>query len=119
MKTRDLLSLSDVKFAQAVNTMKAKECEKHARNYAKILGIDFEDVILTATHAVMFSASDEPVKLRLYKAVNEFVKSETEHGDREATILCALLLVHIGNRLNKVESLFSQAKPFPGQFQGK
>ncbi len=119
MKTRDLLKLPDVKLAQAINTMKAKEHEKHARNYTKILGVDFDDAILTATYAVMFSGSDEPVKLRLYKAVVDFVKSETQHGEREAAILSVLLLAHIGNRMNKVESLFSQAKHVPGQFQGK
>ena len=60
MKTRDLLKLPDLKLAQAISTMKGKECEKHARNYTKILGIEFEEAIMHATHAAMFSQNDEP-----------------------------------------------------------
>lgn len=55
--------------------MKGKECEKHARNYTKILGIDFDKAIMYATHAAMFSQSDEPVKLRTYKAIVDLVEA--------------------------------------------
>ena len=81
MKTRDLLQLPDAKLAAAISTMKGKECEKHLRNYTKFLGIEFEDAIMHATRAAMFSQSDEPVKLRTYKAVVDLVRSKTEYGE--------------------------------------
>ncbi|WP_422445521.1 MULTISPECIES: hypothetical protein [unclassified Endozoicomonas] len=112
MKTRDLLKLPDLKLAQAISTMKGKECEKHARNYTKILGIEFEKAIMHATHAAMFSQSDEPVKLRTYKAIVDLVDSDTEYGEREAAILAALLLAHISKKMNRVQSLVSQTQPF-------
>ena len=112
MKTRDLLKLPDLKLAQAISTMKGKECEKHARNYTKILGIEFEKAIMHATHAAMFSQSDEPVKLRTYKAMVDLVASDTEYGEREAAILAALLLAHISKKMNQVQSLVAQTQPF-------
>ena len=112
MKTRDLLKLPDLKLAQAISTMKGKECEKHARNYTKILGIEFEKAIMHATHAAMFSQSDEPVKLRTYKAIVDLVASDTEYGEREATILTALLLAHISKKMDLVQSLVTQTPPF-------
>ncbi|WP_163369596.1 hypothetical protein [Endozoicomonas acroporae] len=111
MKTRDLLKLPDLKLAQAISTMKGKECEKHARNYTKILGIEFDKAIIHATHAAMFSQSDEPVKLRTYKAMVDLVDSDTEYGEREATILAALLLAHISKKMDRVQSLVAQKQP--------
>ncbi|WP_299730080.1 hypothetical protein [uncultured Endozoicomonas sp.] len=110
MKTRDLLKLPDAKLAAAISTMKSKECEKHLRNYTKILGIEFEMAIMQATHAAMFSDSDEPVKLRTYKAVVDLVRSETEYGEKEAVILAALLLAHISKKIDKVQSLVGQTQ---------
>jgi len=112
MKTRDLLKLPDLKLAQAIRTMKGKECEKHARNYTKILGMDFDKAIITATGAAMFSQSDEPIKLRTYKAIVDLVDSDTEYGEREATILTALLLTHISKRMDRVQSPVAQTPPF-------
>lgn len=111
MKTHDLLKLPDLKLAQAISTMKSKECEKHARNYTKILGIEFEKAIIHATHAAMFSQSDEPIKLRTYKAIVDLVDSDTEHGEREATILTALLLAYISKKMDRVQSLVAQTQP--------
>ncbi|WP_163388186.1 hypothetical protein, partial [Endozoicomonas acroporae] len=84
---------------------------KHARNYTKILGIEFDKAIIHATHAAMFSQSDEPVKLRTYKAMVDLVDSDTEYGEREATILAALLLAHISKKMDRVQSLVAQKQP--------
>ena len=87
MKTRDLLRLPDLKLAQAISTMKGKEREKHARNHTKILGVNFYKAIITATHTAMLSQSDEPIKLRTYKAIVDLVDSDTEYGERERRFL--------------------------------
>lgn len=108
MKTRDLIKLPDTKLAKALSTMKGKEAEKHTQNYCKILGIEFEKTVMHATGAMMFSESHEPVKLRTYKAIVDLVTSETEHGEREATILSALLLVHINMKMNNVGSIMKK-----------
>ncbi|WP_448215405.1 hypothetical protein [Endozoicomonas sp. 2B-B] len=114
MKTRDLLKLPDLKLAQAINTMKGKECEKHARNYTRILGVEFDKAVMHATYAAMFSQSDEPVDLRTYKAIVDLVDSDTEYGEKEATILTALLLAHINQKMKRVQSVVSQTPPtFP------
>lgn len=110
MKTRDLLKLPDLKLAHAISTMKGKECEKHARNYSKILGIEFDKAVMHATYAAMFSESDEPIKLRTYKAMVDLVDSDTEYGEREATILAALLLAHINKKMGLVQSIVAQTQ---------
>jgi alpha-D-ribose 1-methylphosphonate 5-triphosphate synthase subunit PhnG len=100
MKTRELLKLDDKTMADAIQSMKVKECEKHAINYSRMLGVSHDRAIMAAVHAAFISDQDEHVSMRVHKAVSKMAKEESDCEEAEAMILSALYLMLVYKKTN-------------------
>ncbi|MBM7455387.1 hypothetical protein HNR62_001247 [Oceanisphaera litoralis] len=100
MKTRELLKLDEKAMAEAIQSMKTKECEKHARNYSKLLGVNYDRALMTAVHAAFISDQDEHVSMRVHTAVSKIAKEESDCEEAEAIVLSALCLMFVYKKTN-------------------
>lgn len=102
MKTHELLKLNQEDMAAAIKSMKTKECDKHARNFAKITNLDFDKAVITAMHAVLMSEQKAPVAQRVRTDIWALAESEKSGCTEEnATIFAMLLLMLIHNKTNE------------------
>ncbi|MGB5444385.1 MAG: hypothetical protein WBM99_02670 [Psychromonas sp.] len=100
MKTTELLKLSDADMASSIMKMKLKECDKHTKNYAKRLNLDFDKLIIIGTNAVFFSSAQEHVSLRVQADITEYSESIEDHSEDQIGIMSALILMLIYKKTN-------------------
>lgn len=105
MKTHERLKLDNDDLAQAIKTMKCKECEKHARKIADKLGVDYYKALHSAVHGIILSNEDAHVAQRVHSCVWEFVQKESNCIESKAEILSALLLMQIYKRTNNFKTI--------------
>ena len=105
MKTRELLKLQGEEMANAIKSMKVKECEKHARKYSKVLGIEFDKAVMCTVYAALKSEEDAHVSKRVHTNIWELAKNESNCTEPEAEILSVLMLMYIYKKTNGFEIL--------------